>query len=108
MASERKLVAENLRRVLLREYLMGETKRAGFGGLDIQRTPMGTRVTPEIATCLYTGVLDDTGRFGYTNVTVRTFEIAAAELAACTTRGRWPTRRIVATVSSNTSSWRAV
>ncbi|TLZ50609.1 MAG: 30S ribosomal protein S3 [Methanobacteriota archaeon] len=45
MASERKVVAENLRRVLLREYLMQETKRAGFGGLDIQRTPMGTRVT---------------------------------------------------------------
>ena len=45
MAGERKIVAENLRRVLLREYLMSETKRAGFGGLDIQRTPMGTRVT---------------------------------------------------------------
>ena len=45
MASERKIVAENRRRVLLREYLMKETKRAGFGGLDIQRTPMGTRVT---------------------------------------------------------------
>ncbi|MEK6986615.1 MAG: 30S ribosomal protein S3, partial [Candidatus Thermoplasmatota archaeon] len=27
------------------EYLMRETRRAGFGGLDIQRTPMGTRVT---------------------------------------------------------------
>ncbi len=36
---------ENVRRVLLREYLMRETRRAGFGGLDIQRTPMGTRVT---------------------------------------------------------------
>src|SRR3989304_1062688 len=34
-----------VRRVLLKEYLMSETKRAGFGGLDIQRTPMGTRVT---------------------------------------------------------------
>src|SRR5437867_13089704 len=45
MASERKIIAENLRRVLLREFLMQETKRAGFGGLDIQRTPMGTRVT---------------------------------------------------------------
>lgn len=45
MAGERKIVQENLRRVLLREYLMSETKRAGFGGLDIQRTPMGTRVT---------------------------------------------------------------
>jgi small subunit ribosomal protein S3 len=34
-----------VRRVLLKEYLMNETRRAGFGGLDIQRTPMGTRVT---------------------------------------------------------------
>ncbi|OGS50130.1 MAG: 30S ribosomal protein S3, partial [Euryarchaeota archaeon RBG_16_68_12] len=31
--------------MLLKEYLMRETRRAGFGGLDIQRTPMGTRVT---------------------------------------------------------------
>jgi len=45
MAAERKLVTEKIRRVLLREFLMEETKRAGFGGLDIQRTPMGTRVT---------------------------------------------------------------
>jgi small subunit ribosomal protein S3 len=45
MTSERKFVTENIRRYLLKEYLMQETKRAGFGGLDIQRTPMGTRVT---------------------------------------------------------------
>jgi len=45
MAGERKLVREKIRRVLLKEFLMNETKRAGFGGLDIQRTPMGTRVT---------------------------------------------------------------
>lgn len=45
MASERKFVIENVRRVLLKEYMMEQTKRAGFGGLDIQRTPMGTRVT---------------------------------------------------------------
>lgn len=44
MASERKFVAENTRRVLLKEYLMKEVSRAGFGGLDVQRTPMGTRV----------------------------------------------------------------
>ncbi|MBO4569249.1 MAG: 30S ribosomal protein S3 [Candidatus Methanomethylophilaceae archaeon] len=44
MASERKFVAENVRRVLLKEYLMTEVSRAGFGGLDVQRTPMGTRV----------------------------------------------------------------
>ncbi|MDR0523291.1 MAG: 30S ribosomal protein S3 [Candidatus Methanoplasma sp.] len=44
MASERKFVTENIRRVLLKEYLMKEVSRAGFGGLDVQRTPMGTRV----------------------------------------------------------------
>ncbi|MEE9116716.1 MAG: 30S ribosomal protein S3 [Thermoplasmata archaeon] len=45
MAGERKIVTENIRRVLLKEYLMKKTERAGFGGLDIQRTPLGTRVT---------------------------------------------------------------
>ncbi len=44
MASERKFVAENVRRVLLKEYLMKEVSRAGFGGLMVQRTPMGTRI----------------------------------------------------------------
>ena len=45
MASERKVVEEATRRVLLKDYLVRESARAGFGGLDIQRTPMGTRVT---------------------------------------------------------------
>ena len=45
MATERKFVTENIRRVLLKEYLMKEVGRAGFGGVDVQRTPMGTRVT---------------------------------------------------------------
>jgi len=45
MANERKFIAENVRRVLLKEYLMKEVTRAGFGGLDVQRTPLGTRVT---------------------------------------------------------------
>jgi small subunit ribosomal protein S3 len=45
MASERKFVTEKIRRVLLREYVMSRVSRAGFGGLDVQRTPMGTRVT---------------------------------------------------------------
>ncbi|MCA1813589.1 MAG: 30S ribosomal protein S3 [Halobacteriales archaeon] len=45
MAVERKLVDEHVRRVMVREYLKKETERAGFGGVDIQRTPMGTRIT---------------------------------------------------------------
>ena len=44
MASERRFVAENIRRVLLKEYLTKEVSRAGFGGLDVQRTPLGTLV----------------------------------------------------------------
>src|SRR5438445_458518 len=42
---DKRIIVENVRRVLLKEYLMSETRRACFGGLDIQRTPMGTRVT---------------------------------------------------------------
>ncbi|MDD4307219.1 MAG: 30S ribosomal protein S3 [Thermoplasmata archaeon] len=45
MAGERAFVDINVKRALLREYLKEEVKRAGFGGADIQRTPMGTRVT---------------------------------------------------------------
>ena len=44
MASERKFVAENVRRVLLKEYLMKEVSRAGFGGLEVKRTPLGTSI----------------------------------------------------------------
>ncbi|MEW6069505.1 MAG: 30S ribosomal protein S3 [Candidatus Thermoplasmatota archaeon] len=45
MTSERKFISENLRRVLVKEYIKKEIERAGFGALDIQRTPLGTRVT---------------------------------------------------------------
>jgi small subunit ribosomal protein S3 len=45
MVSERKFIKENVRRVLLKEYLQAQTARAGFGGIDIQRTPLGTHIT---------------------------------------------------------------
>lgn len=45
MAVERKFVAEGVRRVRVEKYLTKELKRAGFGGMDIQRTPLGTQVT---------------------------------------------------------------
>ena len=45
MSTERKVIQEQMRRVLLKDYLVQESARAGFGGLDITRTPMGTRVT---------------------------------------------------------------
>ncbi len=49
---------------------------------------LGTNITPEIATCLYTGVVTDTGRFGYQSTSPRTHATAAfliqrgAEVAA--------------------------
>ncbi|KAA0000571.1 MAG: 30S ribosomal protein S3 [Thermoplasmata archaeon] len=48
MAIERKFVEENQKRVLLKEFLTKESERAGFGGLKIQRTPMGTLITMQI------------------------------------------------------------
>lgn len=45
MSSERKVIQESMRRVLLKDFLVQESARAGFGGLEITRTPMGTRVT---------------------------------------------------------------
>jgi small subunit ribosomal protein S3 len=48
MAIERKFVQENQRRVMLKEFLRRESERAGFGGLKIQRTPMGTLITMQI------------------------------------------------------------
>ena len=44
MAVERKFIKESVNRLLVRDFVKGETLRAGFGGMDIQRTPLGTRV----------------------------------------------------------------
>ncbi len=44
MAVERKFIKEAVNRMLVKDFVSKETQRAGFGGLDIQRTPLGTRV----------------------------------------------------------------
>ena len=108
MAAERKFVAENIRRVLLKEYLMKEVSRAGFGGLDVQRTPMGTRVilTTERPGLVIgrrgqtiknlTAVIED--RFGFENPQIEVQEvenasqIMAEKLAFSLERG-WHFRR---------------
>ena len=41
----RNIVHRNIERQLVREYLLKETERAGFGGLEFNRTPDGTKVT---------------------------------------------------------------
>ena len=40
-----KMIRRNVDRQLVREYLLKETERAGFGGLTFNRTPEGTKVT---------------------------------------------------------------
>lgn len=47
MAVERKFIDEAVNRMMLKEYLHRETARAGFGSVDIQRNPMGTRIVME-------------------------------------------------------------
>ena len=41
----RTIVDRNVERLLVREFLMKNTSKSGFGGLDIRRTPGGTEVT---------------------------------------------------------------
>ena len=42
---EKNFVTEGLRRNQIDEYLEKELERAGYGGMDIQVTPLGTMVT---------------------------------------------------------------
>jgi len=42
----------------------------------------GVKISPEVATCLYTAVLTDTGSFSFPGTTARTFELAL-ELVKC-------------------------
>jgi small subunit ribosomal protein S3 len=44
MANERKFIRENAKRSLIKKFLVKEIEGAGFGGMSIQRTPIGTRV----------------------------------------------------------------
>ncbi len=44
MAIERKFISDNIKKLQVKEYLKTELERAGCGEIDIQRTPLGTRV----------------------------------------------------------------
>jgi len=44
MTSERKIILENTKRSLIKKFLLKEIEGAGFGGMSIQRTPLGTRI----------------------------------------------------------------
>ena len=44
MANERKFIRENAKRAMIKKFLLSQIEGAGFGGMSIQRTPIGTRV----------------------------------------------------------------
>jgi small subunit ribosomal protein S3 len=44
LTGERTFVRENTNRILIKEFLVKKIEGAGFGGMNIQRTPMGTRI----------------------------------------------------------------
>ena len=44
MTGERNFIRENTNRILIKEFLIRKIEGAGFGGMNIQRTPMGTRI----------------------------------------------------------------
>lgn len=45
---ERIFVEEGIKKVRMNEYFKTELERAGYGGMDIKRTPMGTQITVKV------------------------------------------------------------
>ncbi len=45
MSIEKKFVSEGITKALVNEYLAEELERAGYGGMAMNRTPMGTQIT---------------------------------------------------------------
>ena len=111
MTVVREMLKENVRRVQVHHYVQKRTERAGFGGLSIQRTPLGThvRIAAERPGLVIgrkgseiQSLTDDLERkFGYENLQVEAGEvnnsalnplIMAAKVANALERG-WNYRR---------------
>lgn len=45
MAIERKFIQEGLKKVRINEYFIQQLDRAGYSGMKVNRTPMGTQIT---------------------------------------------------------------
>lgn len=48
MAIERRFIEENVKNASLDEYLAISLQRAGYGGMDLKRSPLGTRIIVRI------------------------------------------------------------
>jgi small subunit ribosomal protein S3 len=45
MMKEKKFINDNIKKLLVTEYLQAENDSAGFGGMEMKRTPFGTNIT---------------------------------------------------------------
>jgi len=45
LAVEKKFVAEGFKKAMIDEFFLEKLERAGYGGMEINRTPMGTQIT---------------------------------------------------------------
>ena len=45
MAVEKKFVQDGFKKAMIDEFFLEKLERAGYGGMDINRTPMGTQIT---------------------------------------------------------------
>ena len=90
MSAVKNVMRNNYRNMELNEYLAESLKDAGFGGVDVQKTPIGTRLTLYVTRPGLvigrkgTGIKDLTTRleqnFGLTNPQISVLEVPVPEL----------------------------
>jgi len=88
-----RFIDEAIRKVAIEEFLSNELERAGFGGVDVTRTPLGTRITLRVMKPgLVIGRRGESIRnltktieekFGLPNPQIAVVEIEAPELNPC-------------------------
>lgn len=90
MSAVKNVMKNNYRNMELNEYLATNLKDAGYGGVDVQKTPIGTRITLYVTRPGLvigrkgTGIKDLTSRleqnFGLTNPQISVLEVPVPEL----------------------------
>ena len=90
MSAVKNVMKNNYRNLELDEYLASELKDAGYGGVEIQKTPIGTRITLYVTRPGLvigrkgTGIKDLTSKleqkFGLTNPQISVMEVSIPEL----------------------------
>jgi small subunit ribosomal protein S3 len=90
MSAVKNVMKNNYRNMELDEYLAATLKDAGYGGVDVQKTPIGTRITLYVTRPGLVigrkgiGIKDITSKleekFGLTNPQISVMEVAVPEL----------------------------